>query len=364
MSVYKPKGSKTYVYDFELRGRRFCGNTGAASKREAEGCERQKRAEAAEETKRRIALRRDPLTVKAATSRYWTEIGQHHKGADNTLWSLEWLEREIGPQKKIRDITDEVISRLVTQRRSEGVGPATVNRSMTEPLRKILRRAAEVWGEPLPRIRWTEHLLKEPRERVRELRDDEEKTLFDAIRPDYVPIIQFALMSGCRLSECVGLTWADVDWGGRLIWVNGKGGKRASIPMAPALRKLLWPLQGHHPESVFTYLAVRGSAVIRRGARMPITREGLKTTWRRLKIDAKLVDYRFHDNRHTAATRILRQTGNLAAVKRLLRHEKIDTTMRYAHVTDDDLRDAIEATATRNPVNSPIGTKTDKAENE
>ena len=102
-------------------------------------------------------------------------------------------------------------------------------------------------------------------ERIRELRADEEAAFFAALRPDYHPIVRFALLTGCRLAECVGLTWADVDWGGRLIWINGKGGKRASIPMPPSVRELLWPLQGQHPTAVFTYAAAACGAVVAQG---------------------------------------------------------------------------------------------------
>ncbi|EKS38742.1 tyrosine-type recombinase/integrase [Afipia clevelandensis] len=72
-----------------------------------------------------------------------------------------------------------------------------------------------------------------------------------------------------------------------------------------------------------------------------MTREGLKTEWRRAKLDAVLLDYRFHDNRHTAATGILRATGNLKAVQKLLRHSDVSTTSKYAHALIDDVRDAM-----------------------
>ena len=57
-------------------------------------------------------------------------------------------------------------------------------------------------------------MLAEPRERIRELRADEEEALFAALRPDYHPIVRFALLTGCRLAECVGLTLG----GCRLGW--------------------------------------------------------------------------------------------------------------------------------------------------
>ena len=97
-------------------------------------------------------------------------------------------------------------------------------------------------------------------------------------------------------------------------------------PPPPTVRELLWPLQGQHPTAVFAYAADRGRRDVRKGSLHPITYEGLKTHWRRAKAAAGLVDYRFHDNRHTAATRVLRASGNLNVVKRMLRHEDIAVT--------------------------------------
>jgi len=57
---------------------------------------------------------------------------------------------------------------------------------------------------------------------------------------------------------------------------------------------------------------------------------------------AGIVDFRFHDLRHTFATRMLRQTGNIKLVSRLLGHSSIETTARYAHVLVDDMRAALE----------------------
>ena len=260
------------------------------------------------------------------------------------LWSLAWLGREIDAATRLANINGGVVARLAAKRRGEGVSNATVNRTVTEPLRRVLNRA-RLWGEHLPPIEWRKHMLTEPRERVRELRPDEEEKLFAALRPDYHPIVRFALLTGCRLAECIGLTWADVDWGGRVIWVRGKGGKLASIPLPPTVRELLWPLQGQHPTAVFAYAADRGRRDVRKGSLHPITYEGLKTHWRRAKAAAGLVDYRFHDNRHTAATRVLRASGNLNVVKRMLRHEDIAVTAKYAHSQHEDVLTAMEAAA-------------------
>jgi integrase len=192
-------------------------------------------------------------------------------------------------------------------------------------------------------------MLPEPKERVREMSHSEEKSLFEKLRADYQPVVRFAMQSGCRLCEIVpgkefpGLRWPDVDWSGRKITVLGKGRVLGTIPISPGVRELLFPLQGNHREFVFTYVAQKTRDGRLRGERYPITREGLKTEWRRAKLDAKLLDYRFHDNRHTAATGILRATGNLKAVQKLLRHSDVSTTAKYAHALIDDVRDAMEA---------------------
>ncbi|MXQ12539.1 tyrosine-type recombinase/integrase [Microvirga makkahensis] len=50
---------------------------------------------------------------------------------------------------------------------------------------------------------------------------------------------------------------------------------------------------------------------------------GQKTAWRRTlaKEETGVTAFRFHDSRHTAATRLLRSSGHLRLVQRLLRHE-------------------------------------------
>lgn len=358
MSTYRKPDRPFYFYDFQLRGRRFHGSTGCTTKREADAFEREKRAEAAEELKKLVALGRQPMTFKLAASRYWLEVAQHNARVADALWSIEWLERAIGGETRIAEIDDALVANLVARRRGETVQPgrpkkkaasdterrvkpSTVNRTVTEPLRSILRRASEVWAEPVGQVDWKRHRLREPQERVRELRGDEETEMFAALRPDYHPIVRFAIMTGCRLNECVNLRWSNVDWGARTIWINGKGNKLAPIPLPPSVRQLLWPLQGQHGEFVFTYVADRATGGRRHGQRYPITYEGLKTAFRR-DVTPVVPGYRFHDNRHTAATRLLRSSGNLRIVKDMLRHADIATTMKYAHVTHGDILDAME----------------------
>ncbi|WP_315920361.1 site-specific integrase [Mesorhizobium sp. SP-1A] len=354
MSVYRRPGQAEYSYDFRYRRQRFSGSTGCTSKREAEKFEEAER-------NRVKALQfdaRKPLTFKAAAAEYWNQVGKHHRRSEETLRDLGWLQEKIGPSTMIADISDATVARLIAKRRGEDVSNATVNRTVTQPLRALLRRARRTWKQSVQDIEWKDHFLKEPQERIREASAEEEAKLMASIRGDYAPALRFALLTGCRRAEIVGLQWKDVDFFNREFRVRGKGERDRTIPMTEAIFALLWALKDHHKTAVFTYLVKRPRPGAKRGTREPITTQGFKTEWRRTRNRAKIENYRFHDTRHTAATRLVRATGNLKLAQKLLGHSEIATTSRYAHVTKDDLRAGMEASGAQ--ATSPSGTAPDK----
>ena len=204
---------------------------------------------------------------------------------------------------------------------------------------------------------WKDHWLREPQERVRELVGDEAARLSEATRDDYMPFFSFAHATGLRLNECL-LRWSEVDWSARRVVKIGKGGKRVTAPITSEVRAILWPLRGHHSEFVFTFVAARtlkGRGLIKR-ERYPITYQGAKTAWRRLRAEAGVLGFRFHDDRHNLGTKLLRETGNLKLVQRALNHADLKTTSRYTHVLDSDVAEALERFA-KSPTNSPIEAK-------
>jgi integrase len=344
MSVYR-RASGIYHYDFKFNRVRFYGSTSLTSKREAELFEQAKREEAKERAAFVKEQRSAPMTVNVAFDKFWLTTGQHYKGSYQPTFfgALAWLAKELGANTLLRDLTQNRIADAVARRRGDGVSNATVNRTVTEPLRRIMKRAGDTWEQELRKIDWGKLLLDEPKERIRELRDHEEIALLPAMREDYRPILAFFLASGCRLKEAVNLRWQDIDWTARTITILGKGDKPAPIPLTDDMRAILGPLRDHHPEFVFTYVSRHpGRDRARVGMRRPITYEGMKTAWRRYGgAAAGLQDFRLHDTRHTIATRLLRETGNLKLVQQLLRHEDITTTAKYAHTDLSDLHAAL-----------------------
>jgi integrase len=303
------------------------------------------------------------MTMGVAVLRYWQEVGQHHVNSETTLKTLAWLEKEIGKSKKVSQIKSTDIVRLIAKRRlpdenGKVLSPATVNRSVTQPMRALLTRAADTWGQTVQKIEWAKYILKEPQERVRELQSGEEARLLTKLRSDYHPIVLFSLLTGCRMQECLDLTWRQIDWRNQQIRVTGKGSKTRTIPISKKVKELLWPLARAH-ERVFTYASKRADNAPR-GKLLPIEREGLKSIFERAVVAAEIEDFSFHDLRHTCATRLLRRTGNLRLVKELLGHEDIATTLKYAHVTKDDLRDAMDAMGAEE-INTEIATEDKEA---
>ena len=353
MSVYKDPRSPFWQFDFWLHGCRFHGSTKARTKREAEKVEAVER-EKAKQYVARTAAARTSLRLDDVAGRYWQEVGQHHvgDGARNTWREFNQLIEFFGKDKLITEITGDDMTRLVAWRRGHRIrgqliSPITVN-ATTKQVRKLFMRA-KLWGvrfnqEP----RWRDHWLKEPQERVRELAAHEAERLQAVTRPDLVPFFAFVHASGLRLRECL-LRWSEVDWDARQIRKIGKGSRLVTVPITATIREILWPLRGHHPELVFTYVAQRTANGRIKSRRYPLTYVGVRWAWWQMLKHSGVKGFRFHDFRHDLASKLLRATGNLKLVQRALNHADIKTTVRYAHVLDSEVAAALDrVTQSRN----------------
>ena len=355
MAVFRDPRSPYWRFDFQVRGHRFFGSTKATTRREAEAIERSER-ERAKATVAQLRAARTSLRLDDIAGRYWNEVGQHTTGAADTHRVLGYLLNHFGKDKLLTDINGDGVARLVAWRlghrnsKGELLSPFTVN-ATTATLKKLFTRA-KAWGirfdhEP----EWRRFWLKEPPERVRELVGDEAERLEAATRDDYRPFFAFAKASGLRFSECL-LRWPEVDWAARQIRKPGKGGRTIVVPITSTIHEILWPLQGHHPDYVFTFVARRTDRDVKTtGQRYPLTVHNVNFEWAKVRRRAKVAGFRFHDFRHNLATKVLRETGNLKLVQRLLNHSDIATTTRYAHVLDGEVAEALER-VTKSPKKS------------
>lgn len=341
MSTYKPAKSRFYQFDFWFEGHRYHGSTGCTSKRDADRFEADKR--------RKVALGeqvKKSTTLDAACDAWWLAKGQHLRSSKTVIYQLANLSQGIGPAVPLQDIDLEAIDRFVAKRRAQ-VSDSSVNRETA-----LLRRVIE-WHEARdyesPQIKWKEVKLREPAMVTRVLSADEEQRLFAALPESLKPLVAFALISGQRKSEIVTLRWADVDFrqGRATVWAKGQ--KPHSFPLTPAMIEII----ANQPKvcaQVFTYVAERSSPKRKdrvhriKGHRYPFSAQGWDRKWRRALKEAGIDGYRFHDNRHTAASR----TGSIELANRLLGHSDFKTTQRYFHPGEDEVRKGLVAAESRN----------------
>jgi site-specific recombinase XerC len=222
-----------------------------------------------------------------------------------------------------------------------------------EPLQRIMTRARRFWKVALPdEPKWSKLKLAEPEERVREVHEHEEQALFEAVREDYQAVVEFARESGLRMNECL-LRKGEVNLTGGFIETTGKGRRKVRRPITTEMRRILMAEMANPTDHVFTYVAQRdrrGKNGWKAGDRRPITESGLKTLWRRARYNeerALPADLKFHDMRHDFGTKLLRATGNLKLVQKAIGHARIETTTRYAHVLNDEVRQGMETASRR-----------------
>jgi len=234
--------------------------------------------------------------------------------------------------KPITQITPWLIEKYKLWRR-EGLQPATVNRDLSL-LSHIFTKAIE-WGHV------TEHPIKGgkvkklPGETMREriLTPEEEARLLAEASDTLRPIVTLALDTGMRRGEILGLTWDRVDLRqGEILLPHSKNGRMRRLPLTDRAREALRALHPSPTASghVFTLANGRPQRDIREGFKGAILRAGLP-------------GLRPHDLRHTFATRLVLAGVDIVTVQRLLGHQTLAMTQRYAHPTSADMRRAIQS---------------------
>ena len=81
----------------------------------------------------------------------------------------------------------------------------------------------------------------------------------------------------------------------------------------------------------------------------------LQKPWRRIRDLAGIPDVRIHDLRHNAASLLANRGVSLQVIGKTLGHKQIQTTLRYAHLTDETAQKAVDDLADGILGEAPIG---------
>jgi len=275
----------------------------------------------------------------AATPNAWTM----RKAYDTTL-EMRWRDtkNEVKAARNARDAMaffggdralDSIqvcdVDEYVKHLRKKGNSPGTINRKLAS-LSAMFTDAEERGGcVKKPRL----IRQPEPTHRIRYLSTQEEQLLgslmFQWNQPVVLEAITVLLDTGMRVGELLNLRVKDIDLKENIIsiWQN-KGDLPRSVPMTSRVRDIIAERCGASRNLVFYNL----------------TRETLRYYWDRARSAMGLDDddqFVPHALRHTCATRLVQSGVSLYVVQKILGHSSIQVTEKYAHLSQRELRDAI-----------------------
>jgi integrase len=173
----------------------------------------------------------------------------------------------------------------------------------------------------------------EMRIHVRYLERHEQSQVLAAIRrdrPEKVDEVELAILSGMRRGEQWDARWSDWKKSEGVLYVTGKTGPR-EVRVNRAARQCLSRMRRRtRPEQIFI-TPERNAGVVDR-----------RVWFERAAKRALASKFRWHDLRHTFCSRLVAAGVPLLEVQQLAGHASYGTTLRYAHLSPDHRRKAVE----------------------
>lgn len=372
MSISKRKGSPYYWYDFTVGGNRFRGSCETDDKGAAKAVESKLRTD----TVLNKHLQRKPrMTLDAALGRHWNEHAQYCASAFAAMKG--YGDHLIGFFGK-GIYLDELDAAQVSRYKGDQIGTkskngtplanATINRRLSF-LRGVMNMAKREWGVEVADTNIGKFKLREPEARIRWISSQQADQLVVAAAPHLKAPIRCALLTGLRLDNILGMRWEQVNLHSRVITQKVKsslpGRKTHETHISDALFDLLMeqkPLKNgyvflryfraHHKDNK----KHNDKAKNRQNpsiSRPPVPIKKFRRSFKTACKKAGISDFRFHDLRHTAATWMLNNGVPLDVIQKVLGHENIETTMKYAHRSNQDKVKALDTLSVTYTSQSP-----------
>lgn len=328
MSVFKKYGNKWY-FRFKIRGKEYYKSIPEAT--DQQSALKYEAIVKGELLKGNLGIIEDKkkATLKEGVALYLEYSRNNKKSTTNDNAYTEAFLKFFKSNSFIEDITPAIIEDFKKWLSKKGRSKSTVNRYL-QALSKMFNVCVDnelLLVNPMKKVK----LLKTDNHAIRFLEKAEEK-IFNKFLPKFYfseietasklkIIVKFALKTGARKEEILSLKWDNIDFNKNEIeLLHTKSNKKRKIPLAKSLKKILLKLKKYTDnEYVFINPATGKRYVdIKKSFNHAVKSSGLKK-------------FRFHDLRHTFATRLIEKGIDIVVVKELLGHASISTTMIYVH---------------------------------
>jgi integrase len=286
---------------------------------------------------------REAKTIGELCDRYLREHVKEHNKPSTAAEVERIIETRIKPELGRIAITDLSRARVKQWHQSMSKTPYEANRALAY-CSKMLSLAATEWElrpdnpckgiKKFPEVKRQRFLDGEELERLGRALAEADHAQLEL--PAATLAIRLLALTGCRLSEILGLTWDSVDLGKGTLWLaDGKAGPRA-VPLAAPAVALLSPSTRDDASPIFQVSDGK-----------PLSASMLEKAWRRLCERAGLENARLHDLRHTVGTYAGGAGLNAFLVRDLLGHKTLAMRARYVERNSDPLRAVADSVSGR-----------------
>ena len=263
------------------------------------------------------------VTLGELLQRYSQQITPAKRGAKTEQRRLTRLINDSISDYSIEQLTSKTLARFRDRRLIDGQRTCQYDLIL---IRHCLKIAMSEWGlmlsvNPVDQIK----KLPSPKARERRLNDGEYERLETASKltknTHIWPIVIFAIETGMRRGEILGLTWDNIDLKRRTAFLPlTKIGSSREVPLSI---KAVCVLQQQRTRT--------GSSPF------PVNSNAFRLAWDRLRSRADLNDLRFHDLRHEAISRFFEMGLTVAEVALISGHKDVKMLFRYTHMRVDSV---------------------------
>jgi integrase len=334
MGLYK-RGSVWWMR-FTYQGKQIKKSTETGDKKLANRIFDKVRGEVAER-KWFEKLPGEDRTFAEMMEKYMTEHSARNKAPQSHVRDKSLRDHLVGHfgDMTLAEITPGQILGYKTKRRAEEASPRTVNYE--------LALMSHAYNLAIKEWEWVKEnpVKKVSKEKVNNLIErwltlEEEQKLLASSPTWLKEIITFAINTGLRLSEILDLKWSRVDLSRKTITIleEQKNRGRDTLPLSEGALTVLKDRAREHRGEIELVFSTKnatkiGSRNLERAFYSALKKSGIETL-------------RFHDLRHTFATRLVQAGVDIYTVQKLGRWKSISMVTRYAHHYPESLRAGVE----------------------